>query len=384
MSDLLESIKDLPDISFIDNLTLSDVQSLIINAFYSYYKEATGKRITLARADPYRIMMLSCAQIIYQGLQQVDKAGKMNFLKYAYGDYLRNLAALKNVTENEPERAIAQVCWKLSQAREAATPIPAGSRVTADYAMYFETGGYVEIPAGETEITIMMYCTEAGEQGNGYMPGELNTMVDPVPFIDSVTNIRTTSGGTGIETDQSIAERTFLAPSSYSTAGPDDAYIYHVKNYSSDIGDVVATSPTPGVVDIRFIMSDGSIPDDTLIAEMTEHLQQRGKRPLTDFVQVAAPEIVPYNADFTYYINTSDRASAMQIQLQVSDAVDKYLLWQNSGIGRDINPDELMAYLKKAGIKRAIIREPAFTVLTDTQVAQTARKNIVYGGLEND
>lgn len=383
-TDILQSIDNLPDISFIDDMTLTDVQALVLNAFYRFYEQITGKKITLARADPYRVMMLACSQVIYQGLQQVDKAGKMNFLKYAYGDYLKNLAALKKVFENEPEKASVKVKWKLAEARESATPIPAGSRITADYAVYFETEDYTEIPAGETEITVIMYCTEAGEQGNGYMAGELSVMVDPVAFIESVANTETTAGGTGTESDQSIAERTYLAPSSFSTAGPDDAYVYHAKDLSPDVGDVVPTSPTPGVVDIRFILKNGSIPSETMIQQMQAHLQQRSKRPLTDKVQVAAPDVVTYNTDFTYYINASDTGSAMQIQDQVAQAVKDYQLWQGTGIGRDINPDELLSFLKKAGVKRATIREPVFKVLTETQVGQVVNTNIVYGGLEDD
>lgn len=314
MADMLESIDNLPDISFIDNLTLEEVQALLLNAFYENYKAITGKKITLARADPYRVMMLSTAQVIYQGLQQVDRAGKMNFLKYAYGDYLKNLAALKRVTAKEPEKAQVQVRWKLEEPREAATPIPAGSRITADYAVYFETIDYAEIAPGETEIILMMYCTEPGEEGNNYMPGELSVLVDPVAFIDSVANIETTAKGTGEESDQSIAERTYLAPSSFSTAGPDDAYIYHAKSYSQEVGDVLPTSPTPGVVDIRFILKDGGIPSETMIAGMEEYLQQRSKRPLTDKVEVAAPDVVTYSVDFTYFINASDMSSATQIQ----------------------------------------------------------------------
>lgn len=384
MADMLESIDNLPDISFIDNLTLGEVQALLLNAFYENYKAITGKKITLARADPYRVMMLSTAQVIYQGLQQVDRAGKMNFLKYAYGDYLKNLAALKRVTAKEPEKAQVQVRWKLEEPREAATPIPAGSRITADYAVYFETADYAEIPAGEKEIVLMMYCTEAGEQGNGYMAGELSVLVDPVAFIASVANIETTAKGTGEESDQSIAERTYLAPSSFSTAGPDDAYVYHAKSYSQEVGDVLPTSPTPGVVDIRFILKDGGIPNETMIAGMAKHLQQRSKRPLTDKVEVAAPDVVTYSVDITYYINASDMSSATQIQTQAQQAVQEYELWQCTGIGRDINPDELMAYLKKAGIKRAVIRQPVFKVLADTEVAKVTSTNIVYGGIEND
>jgi len=100
LSDILNTIDNLPDISFIDGLTLEDLQSQMLSDFMEKYQEVTGKKIQLSKSDPNRIIMLSCAQIIYQGLQNVDKAGKMNFLKYAYDDYLENMGALKKVTRN--------------------------------------------------------------------------------------------------------------------------------------------------------------------------------------------------------------------------------------------------------------------------------------------
>lgn len=384
MSDILDSVENLPDISFIDNMTLTDVQTKLVNWFNTFYEQITGKRIRLARGDPYRIILLSCAQVLYQGMEQVDRAAKMNFIKYSYGDFLRHLAAFKKVFENEPQKATAKVTWKLAQARESATSIPAGSRVTADYESYFETTEYAEIPAGETEITLLMYCTEAGTKGNGYMAGEVNVIVDPVPFIDSAANTETTAGGTDEESDESIKERTYLAPSSFSTAGPDDAYIYHAKTYSQDVGDVKPSSPTPGVVDIRFIMQDGSIPTDAQIAGMKEHLAQRSKRPLTDNVTVAAPDIVKYDTNIKYFINSSDTNAAVQIQKQAEEAVTSYQTWQCAEIGRDINPDELLSLLKSAGVKRAVITAPEFKVLKNTEVAQAASTTIVYGGIEDD
>lgn len=113
-------------------------------------------------------------------------------------------------------------------------------------------------------------------------------------------------------------------------------------------------------------------------------MQQRGKRPLTDLVVVAAPDIVAYDIDFTYYINISDINKAVQVQQKVSEAVNQYKLWQSEKIGRDINPDELTALLNKAGVKRAEIASPEFTVLKDIEVAVLSNINIIYGGLEND
>ena len=131
-------------------------------------------------------------------------------------------------------------------------------------------------------------------------------------------------------------------------------------------------------------MADGSIPDAATIAGLTDYLQQRGKRPLTDNVTVGAPDVVPYNIAATYYINKSDRANTEAIQDGAQQAVEDYQAWQSARIGRDINPDELRGYMKNAGVKRITITEPAFTVLTDQQIAQCGTVSLTYGGLEDD
>lgn len=384
MSEILEAIDSLPDISFIDGITLQGLQNLLISAYLKKYEEVTGRRIRLAKADPNRIILLANAQVLYQGFEHIDRAGKMNFLKYSYGEFLRNLAAFKNVAELEPKPATVNVKWMLAEPRTVVTAIPEGTRVTADFETFFESTEYNEIPIGETEIIITMTCTEAGEKGNGFAPGEIIEQVDPLAFIDSIVNIDTSAGGTDEESDQSIAERTYLAPSAYSTAGPDDAYIYHAKNYDPSIGDVVPTSPTPGVVDIRFMMADGTIPSAATIAGLKSYLAQRGKRPLTDNLQVGAPEVVSYNITATYYINKSDRANAEAIQDGAEQAVEDYKDWQSAKIGRDINPDELRGYMKEAGVKRIVITAPEFTVLTTQQIAQCSTVTLTYGGLEDD
>ena len=230
----------------------------------------------------------------------------------------------------------------------------------------------------------MAKCTEAGVIGNDFAAGELTTLVDPIGFISKVENTEKSTGGTEIESDQSMAERIYLAPSSYSTAGPDDAYEYWVKESNPAIGDVKISSPTPGVVDIRFLMADGSIPDDTMIEVVKSAVNQRGKRPLTDFVQVQAPEIEEYNIDVTYYINSSDNKIVTVIQEQVDAAISEYQLWQTAKVGRDINPDELIARINHAGAKRAVVRAPSFHVIGETAKAQCTGINVVYGGLEDD
>lgn len=384
MSDTMDIIDALPDISFIDDISLEDLQRTLITSFQEKYEEITGEPITLARADPNRIILLAVAQYLYQGLLQVDKAGKMNFLKYAYGDYLKNLAALKGVTALEPKAATVDVKWSLEEIRAVPTVIPAGTRVTADMETFFAVVDSVTIPAGSLEATGTAQCTETGTQGNGFAPGEINTMADPVAFIASVVNVSESSGGTDEETDESLAERTFLAPSGYSVAGSAAAYKYHIKTYDPNIGDIRITSPSPGVVDIRFVMSDGSIPASGEIAGLTEYLSSGEIRPLTDYVQVSAPETVSYEIEATYYITSDLSSIAPQIQSAVTAAVDDYVTWQKIKIGRDVNPSEFVYRMIQAGAKRVEITSPERTEIEDTEIAICSNISLTYGGIESD
>jgi len=391
MAETLDVIKDLPDISFIDDATLEQVQELMITTYQESYRSITGQAVSLARGDPIRVILLAVSQVIYQHLQLVDKAGKMNFLKYAYGDYLDQLAATRTgLVRKAAEPAVVTILWSLEAARASATPIPEGTRLTADGSVFFATTEYLEIPAGETELSAILQCTVPGAVGNGYAPGEVDTMVDPVPFIASVSNVDASSGGSDTETDEELAQRVFLAPSGFSVAGPADAYVYRCLEYSSQIVDVAVSGPgddpdiPAGTVDIRILMEGGEQPEQSMIDGLTKYLTDAPARPLTDTVQISGPDEEPYSVSLTYYIAKAGRSSAASIQTAVAAAVEQYEVWQSARIGRDINPDELIARVKAAGAKRAVIASPAFTTVPRTAVPVLASSSVTYGGLEDD
>ena len=172
-------------------------------------------------------------------------------------EFLDNLGAGRGVTRKQPAPAETTLRFTLSEKRPAAVGIPEGTKVTDGNLNYFATVGYEEIPAGETYVDVRALCTENGVGGNELLPGQVNVLVDLIPYVESVSNTTKTSGGADLESDESLAERIFLAPSGYSVAGPDDAYKYWTKTYSQTIGDVKVTSPNPVEVEIRFIMTDG-------------------------------------------------------------------------------------------------------------------------------
>jgi phage-related baseplate assembly protein len=210
-------------------------------------------------------------------------------------------------------------------------------------------------------------------------------MVDPVPYVISATNTTTTEGGAEIESDDALADRIFLAPGGYSTAGPEDGYLYQAKKFNSAIGDVVATSnQTAGRVDIVFIMGDGSTPGTEMISGLQEYLSGKTIRPMNDLVVVSAPTEVTYTINLTYFINRSDSARAATIQAAVQAAVANYVTWQRA-IGRDINPSKLAALVMAAGAKRVTVTAPEYIPVDATMVsALSGAAAINYGGLEDD
>lgn len=381
----MNAIKSLPDISFIDNKTIDQVRQEMVADYESFISEATGQTVSLERSSVHRMELYAAAAQIFQAMQYIDRQGKQSILKYSYSDFLDNLAAFKGVTRTPATAATTTVRFTLSAERDTATGIPQGTRVSTAGSIYFATDVYAEIPAGSTTVDVPATCTVAGTDGNGLAIGELTTIVDPIPYVASVSNTTATEGGAEVESDADLAERVFLAPGAYSTAGPEDGYIYHAKAYSPAVGDVEATSDQEaGTVDIVFIMADGSTPGEEMIEGMEGYLQGKTIRPMTDLVRVAAPEEVQYTINLTYYINRSDSAKAVTIQAAVAQAVEDYKTWQRA-IGRDVNPSQLTHMVMEAGAKRVTVTAPAYTAVGKTEVSALQGAAVVtYGGLEDD
>ena len=105
---------------------------------------------------------------------------------------------------------------------------------------------------------------------------------------------------------------------------------------------------------------------------------------MTDLVTVSAPEVQTFNIALTYYIARSNQASATTIQEKVAAAVQDFITWQTTEIGRDLNPSELIRRVREAGAKRVVLEAPDFAAISETQVAQLGTKAVAYGGLEDD
>ncbi|MEG2349879.1 MAG: baseplate J/gp47 family protein, partial [Hungatella sp.] len=329
----LKPIEDYPDISFIGNYTIEQLESDMVAWFKEKHKEITGEDITLAAADDRRILLQTGAFYIFQGYMYSDDAGKMGLLKYSRGSYLENLGALKHIERKKAMGSSTTIRWSVTEARNSTTVIPAGTRVTAGDGVYFATDEYGEILPGATVVDIGATCTIPGTSGNNYDIGDITTIVDPVPYIDAAQNITKPENGSDVETDSSLRMRIYAAPAAYSTAGTEAAYEYFVREFNREVSDIRVASPSPCVVRIMYLLKGGVVPGQESIDSLKEYLSQPSVKPLTDRLEVGAPETVPYVLNVKYYINVSDRNRAESIQSEVQLAIGAYKVWQRSKMG---------------------------------------------------
>ena len=69
------------------------------------------------------------------------------------------------------------------------------TKVTPDSDHYFATDEIAVLQAGAYSVEIPTSAVSNGTEYNGYAPGTITTLVDLIPYIESVTNITATAGG---------------------------------------------------------------------------------------------------------------------------------------------------------------------------------------------
>ena len=268
----IAELANVPEISFIESMSLEETEAMAMEQYQRAFKELTGRDAELGTADTRRLLIKAFALVEYQTMQYIDAKGRMELLKTSTGAALDNLAALFGIYRKEAEKARSTERFTLSEPRAEVVAIPAGTRVKTKSGKYFNTLDYAEIKPGDDHVDVMIQAEEAGAGSSGIMAGDIDTLVDTIPYVASVENITDSTGGLDVEDDTSLTERVYLAPSKYSCAGPRDAYAYFVREWRSDVEDVQITSPSPCMVEIYVVMEGGRVPNETEQESLAEYI----------------------------------------------------------------------------------------------------------------
>ena len=376
---------NLPEINFV-----TADKEVVENEIFALYTTITGRK--LAPADPIRLFLLAITNIVILLLNRINDTGKQNLLAYARGANLDHIGIALGVERLQATGAVTTMKLTASMARPEGIAIPKGTRFTSGDGAFFALTEPYYLSANETSILVKAVCTEASVKGNGYPIGSITTLVDPIPYIASVTNTTISEGGADVETDDAFRERIREAPESFSCAGAEGAYEFFTKKASALISSVKVVSPKPGDVVVYPGLVSGEIAKAEILTLVETALTDKKVRPLTDNVSVKAPIAKNYSINLQSYIDSDNAYYADTIKARVDEAVTDYTKWQSGKVGRDIIPSELIRRIMEAGAKRVTVNSPIFTVVKDgrkedgyqVELAQCTGKTIIYGGVEHE
>ena len=299
-------------------------------------EELLGREI-----QPAQVEQLILNSVVYREVLLVNRfnAGlRQTLFQFATAPVLDYIAELVAVERLPAARAGCMVRFTLV-AGHGAVIIPEGTRVSSnDGAAVFRTVADIIVAAGTITVNVSVLADIPGRQSNGYIPGTINKILDPLAFVSQVENTDTTGGGSDIESDEQLRERIKLAPSQYSSAGSRDSYLFYAKSANALITDVAVISPIPGTVMIVPLTDAGQTPTQ-VIEDVYNACSPENRRPLTDTVMVIAPIRKDYA--ITVDVVLFEGVDAKRAQASIIDILSVFAAEKGAKLGLDITRTDI-------------------------------------------
>ena len=297
--------------------------------------------------DEKEMLLRAVLQIIVQAFAGIDNALRMDTLRYAVRDYL-DIYGEKRSCERIQARAARATAKITLAATGTARTIMAGTILTADGEVLYQTTEDLTATGSAQELTATIECMQTGSIGNGLTAGMSLQPLVPIDGAVSIVCLTGAAGGQDKETDNDYRERIRTFGLTRVSTGPKQQYESAAKAVSSEVVDARAVNLGGGQVCIYIITaSDTGI--EALLSAIQTALSDETMRPLTDTVTVQQATAIPYRLNVRYAYDGSGN-----IQTAVAEAVNEYQAWQERTIGRAFNPEKLAAMLYQAGATRVI------------------------------
>ncbi len=371
-----QAIVSLPAPVFVNDADGTN-PNLVLADMITAFEAAAGRTLQPAQVERLLIDLYAYRESLVRNA--VQYAGQQNLLAFAAFPMIDYLGGLVGVTRLQAQPATTTIQFTLANALTIAYTVTVGTQVgSSDGQFVFATNSDVTIAAGSTTATANATATVAGSGGNGYLPGQINVLLNPSALISVATNTSTSSGGAAPETDDHLRIRIQAAPNQFSSAGPAGAYRFFALGVDPSIVDVQVVSPAPGTVNVYVLTGPiaaqpasapnaAGIAAPALLSEVQAAMNADTVRPLTDTVVTSAVSEVDYqiSAVVTLY---SDADPNLTISAAAT-AVQELAIELASKIQRDLVPSQIIAALSVPGVYEVTLSSPAYTQLTAGQWA---------------
>jgi len=245
-------------------------------------------------SDPYmkKLRVLTLRQMINQNDKK--ETVKQLLITTATGADLDHLGSQENVFRDEGEYPYANFEFTLLTPSDVDLTIPAGVILNSDDDKYkAHTVDDVTIFAGNdvaiVKVELEQYVSESDVK--------TENLVTELTYAVKVKQLNIFSNGTGLESDDRYRLRIISSADRYSTAGAEEAYIYHVVSADSRIDDIVVLDEK--VLDVNIYLASFEGVDALMINRVYEACTAKYVRPINDNVIVKPAEIVSLNLTAT-------------------------------------------------------------------------------------
>lgn len=314
---------------------------LIKQECIDFYQNDTGRVLNEGDPEMRIVNMIVSREVDLRS--SINSAALMMLLPYSVAPILDYIVSLVGVTRLPESNAQTTVLLTFPPVHGPVI-MPADMRIqTSDGSQVFQLNEDLVVAADVETISATFTAANAGSAGNGYIAGTVNIILDPQPFLLSVSNTTTTNSGSDQETDEQLRDRAMLAPNAFSVAGPVDAYIYFAKSASPLIIDVAVPNPpaVPGTVVVYPLVAGGDPTPIEILNQVELILSSTKVRPLCDTVVAESPTKIGY--DLVVKITKMFGAVNEDILAIVEPALTEYTQTIAMKLGRDV----LVTRLKK-------------------------------------
>ena len=335
----------------------------VVASLIAKYESLTGRTLQPAQAE--RIIFNAIGYRISLVEQAINETANKCFAVFATGQALEEIGRPLGVFRLPASVATCTIRFNLVAGHGALT-IPAGIRVqSTDGQVVFITTESKSILADDDTADIKAECLTEGIIGNEYDPGDISVILDPQPYITTAANLDVTANGGNTESDEELRERIFLAPDSFSVAGPKGAYKFFAKSAHPNIVDVAVTighevdpphDVIPGQVDIFPLMADGEDPDSEIIDAVLAVCNDEKVRPLTDTVVVKAPTKTNYAITIELTLLTD--AVQADVEALVTANLEAYVEARKNKLGIDVVLTQIIAASQVPGVYKVNVVSP--------------------------
>lgn len=303
------------------------------------FEEQSG--LPLAEGSEIAVRLLATAAALESLYYYADWSRQQCFPQTASGGYLDYHGQMRDVARSGAVCATGEITFYVSSARTQATVIPAGTVVSSENLLLFETLAEGSIPAGSMSVTIPAVCQTAGAVGN--VASKTVTLLTTAPVgISQCMNLAGFTGGADGEDDESYRQRILRTYQQLST-GANSGYYYNTAMSFEQVASCKVIPRSNGIGTVKVLITGAAGNTETLRSTIEKKLNE--EREISTDVTVAYAETATIT--ICAYIWPKNGVTFYEAAAAVRASVDAFM--KGIQIGQSVYLTQLGAQMINSG-----------------------------------